>query len=198
MRYGERQSGKRILVAGIGNIFLGDDAFGCEVVKQLLMHQLPPEVHIEDFGIRSLDLAFALLDNYDATILVDTVCRKSTPGTLYTIEPDLHELEEMAAASPLIETHGMDPAKVLALVKSMGGNFGRILLVGCEPQEIEADEDGRVGLSEPVSAAVSIAATVVESLIKQILNDTSWQVKDESRLFAVEVEAAKANIVGKG
>ncbi len=163
----------RILIAGIGNIFLGDDAFGSEVARRLLSRTLPDEVQVVDFGIRGLDLAYALLDGYEVTILVDATPRgDGEPGTLYTIEPDLSELDNEDAPEMLIETHGMNPLNVLRLVKSMGGEFKRILLIGCEPAPLEVEEE-RMGLSEPVAAAVTEAVCVIESLVTKILEEKS-------------------------
>jgi hydrogenase maturation protease len=158
----------RILIAGIGNIFLGDDAFGSEVARRLMLRELPNDVLVVDFGIRGFDLAYALMDGYEVTIFVDATPRGGAPGTLYTIEPDLKELDEMDAQGMMVETHGMNPLKVLSMVKSMGGEFKRILLVGCEPAPLES-EDGYMGLSAPVEAAVDEAVLVVESLVKKIL-----------------------------
>jgi hydrogenase maturation protease len=159
-----------ILIAGIGNIFLGDDAFGSEVARRLLGRELPNEVRVVDFGIRGFDLTYALLDGYEVTILVDATPRGGEPGTLYTIEPDLNELDEMDAEGAMVETHGMNPLKVLSMVKSMGGEFKRIFLIGCEPAPLES-EDGHMGLSAPVEAAVDEAVKVVESLVATILEE---------------------------
>jgi hydrogenase maturation protease len=158
----------RILIAGIGNIFLGDDAFGCEVARRLAAREWPSDVRLVDFGIRGFDLAYALLDGYEVTIFIDATPRGDAPGTLYTIEPDLAQLDEIDAEGMMVETHGMNPLKVLSMVKSMGGEFKRILLVGCEPAPLESEE-GYMGLSEPVEAAVDEAVEVVQSLVKQIL-----------------------------
>ncbi len=158
----------RILIAGIGNIFLGDDAFGSEVARAFALRELPDAVRVVDFGIRGFDLTYALLDGYEVTIFVDATPRGSAPGTLYTIEPDLSELDDMDAEGMMVETHGMNPMKVLSMVKSMGGHFKRIFLVGCEPAPL-ASEDGHMGLSEPVEAAVREAVKVVESLVHRIL-----------------------------
>src|SRR5438045_8939975 len=98
-----------ILVAGIGNIFLGDDAFGSKVARRLAYRPVPQHVHVVDFGIRGLDLVYALLDGYDAVILIDATPRGGSPGTLYTIEPDLAELSKTSAQ---LEAHGMDPMRV--------------------------------------------------------------------------------------
>jgi len=155
-----------ILVAGIGNIFLGDDAFGCEVVKRLSERSWPHNVRVVDFGIRGFDLAYALLDGYDVTIFVDATPRGQEPGTLYTIEPDVDEIESIGQGA-MVETHGMNPMKVLGMVKSMGGQFKRILLVGCEPATF-GPEEGQMGLSPSVGAAVEQAVAVVESLVEKV------------------------------
>jgi hydrogenase maturation protease len=156
-----------ILIAGIGNIFLGDDAFGCEVVKRLSQRTWPDNVRVIDYGIRGFDLAYALLDGCDVTIFVDATPRGDAPGTLYTIEPDLNELE-LLGTDAVIETHGMNPLKVLRLVKTMGGEFKTILLVGCEPETF-GPEEGLMGLSKPVADAVPVAMQVVESLVAKHL-----------------------------
>ncbi len=155
-----------ILVACIGNIFQGDDAFGCEVAKVLAGRLGSQEVRLVDFGIRGLDLTYALLDAPDLTILVDTVARGGVPGTLYTIEPDSENLGDLAgqAADP----HSMDPVQVLRTVRALGGKLGRILLVGCEPGDL-GDENGLMGLTQAVRDAVEQAATVVESLVEREL-----------------------------
>jgi hydrogenase maturation protease len=156
-----------ILVAGIGNIFLGDDAFGCEVVKRLSERAWPDNVRVVDFGIRGFDLAYALLDGYDVTIFVDATPRGQEPGMLYTIEPEVDEIESIDGQGAMVETHGMNPMKVLSMVKSMGGQLKRILLVGCEPATF-GPEEGQMGLSAPVEAAVGQAVTVVESLVEKV------------------------------
>ena len=159
-----------ILIAGIGNIFLGDDAFGSEVARRLMQREWPCEVRVVDFGIRGFDLAYALLDGYEVTIFIDATPRGGEPGTLYTIEPDLNELDNADAESMMVETHGMNPMKVLGMVKSMGGELKRILLVGCEPAPLESEE-GHMGLSEAVEAAVDEAVQIVESLVTTILTE---------------------------
>ena len=159
-----------ILIAGIGNIFLGDDAFGCEVVKELSRRELPDNLRVVDFGIRGFDLAYAMLDEHDLTIFVDATPRGNAPGTLYTIEPDLSELESFEG-DVVLETHGMDPMKVLQMVKSMGGQFKKILLVGCEPETF-GPEEGLFELSEVVQAAVPEAARIVEGLVAKHLKQS--------------------------
>lgn len=166
----------KILIAGIGNIFLGDDGFGCAVAERLARRPLPDGVRVSDFGIRGFDLAYALMDGYDATILIDAVSRGGEPGALYAIEPDMDELNEPKAQAMVVEAHTMDPMHALGLVKSMiamgvatgNGELKRILLVGCEPETL-GPEEGRMGLSEPVQAAVDGAVEMVESLVAEIL-----------------------------
>jgi hydrogenase maturation protease len=117
-------------------------------------------VKVIDFGIRGFDLAYALLDGYDVTIFVDAAPRGEAPGTLYTIEPEVDEIESIEGHGAVVETHGMNPMKVLSMVKSMGGEFRKILLVGCEPATF-GPEEGQMGLSEPVEAAVAEAVKLL-------------------------------------
>lgn len=156
-----------ILIAGIGNIFLGDDAFGVEVVQRLRGVEWPECVRAVDFGIRGFDLAYALLDGSDVTILVDACPRGGKPGSVYVIEPDLNMLEAAGAEPASVDAHSMDPMNVIRMAKSMGGGLKRILLVGCEPETL-GPEEGLMGLSEPVAAAVEEARKVVQSLVEKI------------------------------
>ncbi len=158
-----------ILIAGIGNIFLGDDAFGVEVVQQLANHKFPGRVKVTDFGIRGFDLAYALLDGSDVTILVDACPRGGKPGSLYVIEPDLNELDVPGTPQAAVDAHSMSPMNVIRMAKSMGGELKRIMLVGCEPATL-GPEEGQMGLSEPVAAVVEEAARLVESLVDKIQN----------------------------
>jgi hydrogenase maturation protease len=158
-----------ILIAGIGNVFLGDDAFGVEVVQRLASHKFPGRVKVIDFGIRGFDLAYALLDGSDVTILVDACPRGGKPGSLYVIEPDLNALDAPEAGQTSVDAHSMNPMNVIRTAKSMGGELKRILLVGCEPATL-GPEEGQMGLSEPVAAAVEEAARLVESLVDKIQN----------------------------
>jgi hydrogenase maturation protease len=158
-----------ILVAGIGNIFQNDDGFGSEVARLLLAGPPPPDgVKIVDYGIRGVHLAYELLDGYDVAILVDATSQGGEPGTIYVIEPDVDAVESETglAEAGIVDAHGMDPASVLALLRSLGGRIGRLLVVGCEP----ADVDDGIGLSEPVAAALDEACRVVRQLIDQELS----------------------------
>lgn len=158
-----------ILIAGIGNIFLGDDAFGVEVVNRLASRNLPGGVRAIDFGIRGLDLAYALSDEPDVSILVDACPRGGVPGDLYLVEPELNLGERNESSNPAIDAHGMNPVNVLRTARAMGGSLKRILLLGCEPQTF-GPEEGRLGLSEPVAAAVERAVPLLESVIARLLN----------------------------
>jgi hydrogenase maturation protease len=159
---------RNLLVAGIGNIFWSDDGFGSEVARRLLSGPpVPDGVKVVDYGIRGLHLAYELLDGYDAAILVDATAQGGDPGTVYVIEPDLDSIESETglAEAGIVDAHGMDPASVLALLRSLGGRIDRLLVVGCEP----ADVDEGMGLSEPVAGAVDQAVTLVRQLIDQEL-----------------------------
>ncbi len=152
-----------ILVAGVGNIFLGDDAFGVEVVQRLATRELPSNVRVTDFGIRSYDLAYALMEPWELVILVDAVPLNDVPGTVFLIEPELPKPGERPSAG--FDGHTMNPVSVLQLVSSLGGKVGRMLVVGCQPAGVEADEDGQMGLSAPVEAAVYEAIRMIEEII---------------------------------
>jgi hydrogenase maturation protease len=159
----------RILIACIGNIFLGDDAFGVEVARRLQGRRLPEGTRLVDFGIRGFDLALALLDDaIDAAILVDAAPRGERPGTLYVIEPEWNESAIEEGQGTPIETHSLDPAKVLRLVLTLGGKPKPVLLIGCEPTSFAEDEDPPMGLSPPVEAALDEAVRLVESLVEQV------------------------------
>lgn len=158
----------RVLVAGIGNIFMGDDAFGVEVVRLLAQREWPASVRVVDFGIRGFDLAYALQDGYETTILIDAYPRGEDPGTLYVVEPDLTFSAAEHAEAADIDAHTMDPVKILRLAVSMGGPLKRVLLIGCEPATLGPDE-GLMGLSEPVKGALTEAANLVESVIDKVL-----------------------------
>jgi hydrogenase maturation protease len=148
---------RKLLIAGIGNIFLGDDAFGVEVAQRLAAAELPPEVRVADFGIRGLHLAYDLLEGgYDTTILLDATPRGGKPGTLYLIEPDLSS-ETMGPA----DAHAMNPEAVLAALRALGGRPGRVLVLGCEPESVEES----MGLSEPVAGAVDEAVRMVREVV---------------------------------
>ncbi len=157
-----------ILIAGIGNIFLGDDGFGVEVVRRLAARKLPAAVRVADFGIRGFDLAYALQDGYKTTILVDAFPHGQTPGTISILEPDVDAFGSEESPQAGVDTHGMNPMNVLRMAASMGAPLKGILLVGCEPATL-GPEEGQMGLSEPVGKAVDEAVDLLDSVIDKIL-----------------------------
>jgi len=150
---------RRILVAGVGNIFRGDDGFGPAVVRRLEQAPLPEDVTLRDFGIRGIHLAYELVDGYDLLVLVDAVDRQAVPGSLFVIEPDLSGAGE--AAGSMLDAHDLAPQAVLSLVPVLGGRLGRVLVVGCQPESVA---DG-MGLSAPVAACLGQAAELVRRLV---------------------------------
>lgn len=163
-----------LLVAGLGNIFQGDDAFGVEVVQRLARRPQPAGVKIVDFGIRGLDLTYALLDGYRAVILIDAAARGLEPGTVSIVEPDAPNGatngDGLAPQDLMISGHDLDPAKVLRIVAMLGGGCERIVLVACEPLDL-GGQDGAMGLSPPVAAAIEPAIKAVEDLIANFAVD---------------------------
>ena len=157
----------RILVAGVGNIFMGDDAFGVEVVRRLIVRNQPAEVRVMAFGIRGLDLAYAFQDGYETTILIDAFPHGQLPGTVSLVKPDLKEIE--AEPGNFVEPHSMHPMNVLRMAKAMNGSLNRVLLIGCEPATLGGDE-GCMGLSEPVEMSVEQAVNTVEEVIVRLLS----------------------------
>ncbi len=160
-----------MLIAGVGNIFLGDDGFGTEVARRLARAGLPAFVRVTDYGISGVHLAYDMADGYDTTILVDAAARGGEPGTLYVIEPDQGSPASTAgpvgpssadtAGGRLFDAHGMQPDVVFGLVEMLGAKRGRVLVVGCEPASIEHG----IGLSAPVAAAVDEAVRIVTGLV---------------------------------
>ncbi|MBA2441061.1 MAG: hydrogenase maturation protease [Rubrobacter sp.] len=160
---------RRLLVAGIGNIFLGDDGFGVEVVRRLAGRELPEEVEVADFGIRGLDLAYALQEDYEVVVFVDAAPRGERPGTVSLIEPEVEDDGEVT-----LDTHGMDPVKVIKFARALGAGTPRLLVVGCEPRVVISGEDFDdmlMELSQPVSAAVGEAVKLVESLVEELAGE---------------------------
>ena len=157
---------RRVLVAGVGNIFLGDDAFGCEVVRALVGTPLPDGVEVVDFGIRGVHLAYQLLDGYELLVLVDAAPRGQPPGTVSLLDVDTARIGSSAGAvsdgeAPLLDVHGMAPGAILAMLGSLGGRVGRVLVVACEPASVAED----LGLSDVVRAAVPLAVRLVQQVV---------------------------------
>ncbi|MEU3825094.1 hydrogenase maturation protease [Streptomyces sp. NPDC029080] len=156
----------RLLVAGVGNIFLADDAFGPEVIRALEDRPLPPGVRVRDYGIRGMDLAYDLLSGYATAVLVDAAPRGHRPGTLSLIEAEPPD----GTVPP--EAHGMDPAKVLALATHLGDEpLPRVLVLACEPAVLPSDDDLLPGLSTTVREAVGRAVDALHTLLPALLDD---------------------------
>jgi hydrogenase maturation protease len=153
-----------VLVASAGNIFLGDDGFGCEVARRLAEVDLPDDVEVRDYGIGGLHLAYDLLDGHGTLVLVDTITRGAAPGTLCLLE-----VTEEDVADGVLETHGMDPATVLATLRTLGGTLPRTLVLGCEPEDVSE----RIGLSSTVDEAVALAVSTVVDVVTDVLADIS-------------------------
>lgn len=150
----------RVLVAGVGNLFFGDDAFGCEVAQRLAARPQPAGVTVRDFGARAMDLACALVDGWDAIVLLDAAPRGAAPGTLTLLDPD-------TAAAPLaMNGHTLRLHQVLPLARQMGALPPTLRLIACEPASLEG-EDAGVGLSAPVAAALDGAVQMAERLARE-------------------------------
>ena len=157
-----------ILVAGIGNIFLGDDGFGVEVAQQLAKRSFPTAVRVADFGLRGFDLAYALQDGYETAILIDAFPHGEQPGTVYVVEPDLSDPSFGVAEGIFVEPHAMNPVNVLRMAAAMHAPLKRVLLVGCEPATF-GSEEGQMGLSAAVEASVPEAVRIITNLVEKLL-----------------------------
>lgn len=156
---------RRVLVAGIGNIFQTDDAFGVEVAQQLATRTLPPGARVEDFGIRGVHLAYELLEGYDGLVIVDAVPMGEPPGTLALIEPDLDVAGSGTGETTVVDAHTMSPDVVLATLTRLGGSVAEIFIVGCQPANLQ----GGMGLTPAVAAAVGGATQMCCRLVSEMV-----------------------------
>ena len=156
---------RSILVAGVGNAWLRDDGFGGEVARRLADRPLPAGVQVMDAGTGGLDLAYEVMRGYDALVILDVSQQGGEPGTLYVMEPDEESVPGAIEDGDVINPHAMDPQTVLRFVKSVGAWPGRVVVIACEPAEVE--EMGW-GLSDPVSAAVSRAVDLVVETVAEL------------------------------
>jgi hydrogenase maturation protease len=166
---------KRILVAGIGNAWLKDDGFGGEVVKRLESRELPEGAAVFDFGTGGLDLAYEVMRGYDALLLIDVSRQGGEPGTLYVMEVLKDDVEAGIEDGQMINPHAMDPQTVLRFVKTLGAWPGKVVIVACEPAEVE--EMG-MGLSPAVQSAVDAAVGVVIETIEELRTDAAYAAVD--------------------
>lgn len=158
----------RILVAGIGNIFLGDDGFGSEVVRNAVISQDDPCVRVTDYGIAGMHLAYDLLEEWDTLVLVDAVPSRGNPGTLHVFQAE-HDADESGWAAHGLDGHSMDPAAVFASLRALGGSPPYTVVVGCEAGSVEEG----IGLTEPVANAVPRAARAVEEIVAALQTPTA-------------------------
>lgn len=148
----------RILIAGIGNIFFGDDAFGCETIKRLRAEKFPANVKVVDFGIKTRDLAFEICANYDLIVLVDAVVRGAQAGTIYLIELQSHDFDNQQIA----HAHDLKLRETFAFARELGARIDKILLVGCEPESFERED-----LSAIVYAATDKAVELIKKIVAE-------------------------------
>jgi len=176
---------RRILVAGVGNVFLGDDGFGVEVARRLCEERFPANVTVADFGIRGVHLAYQLLEGYDTLVLVDAAHHGESPGTVFILEPDLRKPDEIDRGENgfLLDAHSMDPELILGMLENLGGKIDRVVIVGCEPDSIEEG----MGLSEVVQSAVPVAVSAVHEII-QLDGDYERQTAPEVSAAATRHE----------
>lgn len=170
----------RVLVAGIGNLFLGDDGFGVAVAQELLRSGalVDDDIKIGDYGIRGYDLAYEILEGHESVVLIDATQRGDAPGTLYVIEADPDASVPDLDGDPdhgqgAFQGHLMTPAAVFHLVRTMGGTMGRVLVVGCEPETFGPENIGQMELSPVVAAAVPEAVATVERVVRDLLPDVA-------------------------
>jgi hydrogenase maturation protease len=161
---------RSILVAGVGNAWLRDDGFGGEVARRLSERELPDAVSVMDAGTGGLDLAYEVMRGYDALVILDVSKQGGEPGTLYVMEPDESDVEGGIEDGELINPHGMDPQTVLRFVKSIGAWPGRVVVIACEPADVE---DMGWGLSESVSEAVDRAIDLVLETVSEMRAGTA-------------------------
>ncbi|MCZ4492887.1 MAG: hydrogenase maturation protease [Conexibacter sp.] len=163
---------KQILVAGVGNAWLQDDAFGGECARRLEARGVPSGVTVMDFGTGGLDLAYEIMRGYDALVLLDASRQGGEPGTLYVLEPSMEELAGPIEDGDVINPHGMDPQTVLRFVAAIGGFSGRVVVIGCEPGEVD---DVGVGLTPAIEGAVERALEVVSETLDELRTDAAYQ-----------------------
>lgn len=156
---------KRVMIAGIGNMFMKDDGFGSAVVKRIMNKKFPEGVEVKDFGTGGLKLAYDLMKGYDGLIFLDASSRGEKPGTLYVIEPNENDFSNDLEQGGPIDPHGADPVTVLRFVKSIGSWPAKVFIVACEPETVD---DFEIGLSESVNTAIDTAIEMVDDIIKDI------------------------------
>ncbi|HEV3053471.1 MAG TPA: hydrogenase maturation protease [Solirubrobacteraceae bacterium] len=156
---------RSILVAGVGNAWLRDDGFGGEVARRLSSRELPAGVAVMDAGTGGLDLAYEVMRGYDALVILDVSKQGGEPGTLYVMEPSEDEVAGGIEDGDVINPHGMDPQTVLRFLKASGGWPGKVVVIACEPADVE---QMGWGLSEVVTEAVDRAVDLVLETVGEL------------------------------
>jgi hydrogenase maturation protease len=167
-----QQYEKQILVAGVGNAWMLDDGFGSVVAQRLESRVMPSGVRVMDAGSGGLDLAYEIMRGYHALVLVDVSRQGGEPGTLYVMEPDLEDVAPSIEDGDVINPHSMDPATVLRFVRAVGGWSGKVVIVACEPGEVE---DLGIGLSPALEAAVDQAIALIAETIAELQTDAAYK-----------------------
>jgi hydrogenase maturation protease len=163
---------RKILIAGVGNAWLRDDGFGGEVARRLEQHELPDGVSVMDVGTGGLDLAYEVMRGYDALVILDVSRQGGEPGTLYGMEAEEESVQGSIEDGEVINPHGMDPQTVLRFVKSIGAWPGRVVVIACEPADIE---QLGWGLSERVTEAVERAVDLVVETIEELRSGAAFE-----------------------
>jgi hydrogenase maturation protease len=166
------RSERHVLVAGIGNAWMGDDGFGGQVAQRLSQRELPAEAAVFDFGTGGLDLAYEVMRGYDALLLIDVSRQGGDPGTLYVMEIDEQAVDAGIEDGQVIDPHGMDPQTVLRFIKSLGAWPGKVVMIACEPSTVEHTG---FGLSEAVTASVDAAVELVLRTIEDVRSDAAYE-----------------------
>jgi hydrogenase maturation protease len=177
---GDRPFQKQILIAGVGNAWMRDDGFGGEVIRRLEQLELPEGVRALDFGSGGLDLAYEVMRGYDAMVLIDASEQDGAPGSIYLIEPDPDEIGGSIEDGEVIDPHGMGPLTVLRFVKYVGAWPGRVIVVACEPETIDAG----YGLTDTVTSSLEQAVEVVMKSVTELLSDEAYATEGSSAAAA--------------
>ncbi len=167
-----QQYEKQILVAGVGNAWMLDDGFGSVVAQRLESRVMPSGVRVMDAGSGGLDLAYEIMRGYHALVLVDVSRQGGEPGTLYVMEPDLEDVAPSIEDGDVINPHSMDPATVLRFVRAVGGWSGKVVIIACEPGEVE---DLGIGLSPALEAALDQAIALIDETIAELQTDAAYE-----------------------
>jgi hydrogenase maturation protease len=162
---------KQILVAAVGNLWMRDDGFGSAVARRLREGDVPSGVSIADFGSSGLDLAYEVMRGYDALVLVDVSRQGGEPGTLYVMEAREEDIAAGIEDGAMVDPHGMDPETVLRFVRAVGGWPGKVMVIACEPANVE--EPG-MGLTPEVAATVDRAVDLVADTVLELQSDAAY------------------------